>query len=150
MTGKSSQKVHTAEERHRQGFNCAQAVLSTLAEAQGLDRATALKIASPFGGGIGRSGETCGAVTGALMALGVQEGFSEPDPQAKDRIYARTREFLSRFRERYGALACKALIGVDLSTPEGLSQARQQDVFATQCNHYITGAIEIAEEMFNE
>jgi C_GCAxxG_C_C family probable redox protein len=134
---------------HLQGFNCSQAVFSTLAEPLGLNPSLALKIASPFGGGIGRTGETCGAVTGALMALGLRWGFSKPDPQAKERVYALTREYMRRFQERHGALACKELIGVDLSTPEGLQKAREQEIFKTKCTQYITGAIEIAEAMLD-
>jgi C_GCAxxG_C_C family probable redox protein len=147
MNEQLSQMIETAEILHQQSFNCSQVVFTTLAEPLGLDRSLSLKIASPFGGGIGRTGETCGAVTGALMALGFQEGFFEPDRQAKDRVYALAREFMHRFQERYGALACKALIGVDLSTPEGVEKARQQAVFTTLCSGFISGAIEIAAEM---
>jgi len=150
MKDQPSRSAQNAEDLHLQGFNCSQAVFSTLAEPLGLDRSLALKIASPFGGGIGRTGETCGAVSGALMALGLQSGYSQPDPQAKDRVYTLTREFLRRFKERFGEVACKALIGVDLSTPEGLQKAREQDVFKTKCSHFIAGAVEIAEQMLSE
>jgi len=147
MKDQPARLSQTAETLHLQGFNCSQAVFSTLAEPLGFDRSLALKIASPFGGGIGRTGETCGAVSGALMALGLQSGYSEPDPQAKERVYALAREYMHRFQERYGSVACKALIGVDLSTPEGLQKAREQDVFKTKCSQFIAGAVEIAEEM---
>ena len=143
-----SQRIEAAEMLHQKGFNCSQAVFATLAESMGMDRTLALKIASPFGGGIGHTGETCGAVTGALMALGLAEGISEPDRQAKEQVYARTREFLDRFRERYGAVACRVLIGVDISTPEGMQQARERDVFSSRCGGFIRGAIELADEMF--
>jgi C_GCAxxG_C_C family probable redox protein len=136
-----------AEALHLQGFNCSQAVFVTLAQQLGFDRSLALKIASLFGGGIGRSGETCGAVSGALMALGLRIGFNEPDPQAKERGYALAREFMRRFQQRHGALACKALLGVDLSTPEGLQKAREQAVFTNKCSQFIAGAVEIAEDM---
>lgn len=150
MDKKPSPATILAEKRHLQGFNCSQAVFSTLAEPLGLDPALALKIASPFGGGIGRTGETCGAVSGALMALGLSLGFSEPDPQAKERVYARTREFLGRFQEKHGAVGCKALIGIDIGTPEGMQEARRQNVFATQCLQFIADAVEIAEDMMAE
>jgi C_GCAxxG_C_C family probable redox protein len=147
MSEQHTRMDETAEILHQQGFNCSQVVFTTLAEPLGLDRSLSLRIASPFGGGIGRTGETCGAVTGALMALGYQKGFFEPDRQAKDRMYALAREFMRRFREQYGALACKALIGVDLSTPEGVEKARQQGVFTNLCSRFISGAIKIAAEM---
>ena len=98
MKDQPARLSQTAETLHLQGFNCSQAVFSTLAEPLGFDRSLALKIASPFGGGIGRTGETCGAVSGALMALGLQSGYSEPDPQAKERVYALAREYMHRFR----------------------------------------------------
>ena len=150
MNEQLSPKATTAEKLHLEGFNCSQAVFTALSEPLGFDRALALKIASPFGGGIGRTGETCGAVSGALMALGYHFGFSQPDPQAKDRVYALAREFMRRFNEQHGALDCKALIGIDLSTPEGLQKAREKDVFATKCLQFIAGAVAIAEEMLTE
>jgi len=146
----SKAKVPTpeiAENLHLRGYNCSQAVFSTLAEPMGLDRTLALKIASPFGGGIGRTGETCGAVSGALMALGLQMGFSEPSPLAKEQVYALAREFMHRFQGQYGALSCKALIGIDLNSPEGLQKAREQDIFKTRCSQFIAGAVKIAEEL---
>ncbi len=150
MNNKPSPAAVTAEKLHLQGFNCSQAVFATLAEPLGFDRSQALKIASPFGGGIGRTGETCGAVTGALMALGLHTGFSEPDPQAKEQVYARAREFMQRFKEQQGELACRDLIGIDIGTPEGLQKARQQNVFTTKCLQFIASAVEIAEQMLAE
>ncbi len=150
MTEQLSSRAVIAEKLHLDGFNCSQAVFTALSEPLGLDRALALKIASPFGGGIGRTGETCGAVSGALMALGYHLGFSEPDPQAKERVYTLTREFMRRFCEQNGALDCKALLGIDLSTPEGLQEARDQGVFTSKCLQFIAGAVAIAEEMLGE
>jgi C_GCAxxG_C_C family probable redox protein len=149
MSENKASSTEIAVNLHLRGFNCSQAVFSTLASPLGLENSLALKIASPFGGGIGRTGETCGAISGALMALGLQKGFSEVDPQAKDRIYALAREFMRRFQERYGALDCKVLIGVDIGTPEGLQKARQQDIFSTRCSQFISGAVEIAEDMLS-
>jgi hypothetical protein len=62
--------VKTANNLHNAGFNCAQAVFAALAPEFGLDQATAVKIAATLGGGIARTGETCGAVTGALLTIG--------------------------------------------------------------------------------
>ncbi len=77
--------------RFKEGFNCSQAVFAALAADLGLEPDLALRIASPFGGGIGRTGQICGAATGGLMALGLRHGFSQTDDKAaKERIYART------------------------------------------------------------
>ena len=142
-----SQVVEIATSLHLSGFNCSQAVFASLAETLGFERAHALRIASPFGGGMGRSGGTCGAVTGALMALGIQYGFSEPDPKVKDQVYVLTREFMQRFQAKHGALACKDLIGLDLSTPDGSQKARELGVFKEKCSYFIIDAVEIAYDM---
>jgi C_GCAxxG_C_C family probable redox protein len=136
-----------ADQLHTAGFNCSQSVFAALAPELGLDQETALKIAAPFGGGISRMGETCGAVTGALMAIGLKEGFSEPDPAAKERIYQIGRQLLARFSELHASTRCRDLLGCDLSTPEGLAKARQRGVFKNQCPVYVKDAVQIASGM---
>jgi C_GCAxxG_C_C family probable redox protein len=126
-----------------EGFNCSQAVFSTY--AQGIDQETALKIASGFGGGMGRMGETCGAVTGAMMVLGLRFGADQPDREAKERVYARIREFADRFQARNGSTFCRDLLGCDISTPDGYEQAKI--LFPTVCPKYVRDACEILEEM---
>ena len=119
-------RIETAVSRFAEGFNCSQAVFSAYAE--GLETETALKIASGFGGGMGRMAETCGAVTGAMMVLGLRFGAASPDREAKELIYARIREFADRFKARNGSLDCRDLLGCDISTPEGLRD-RQESVY---------------------
>jgi C_GCAxxG_C_C family probable redox protein len=136
-----------ADQLHTAGFNCSQSVFAALAPELGLDQETALKIAGPFGGGISRMGETCGAVTGALMALGLKAGFSAPDPAAKERIYLLGHQLMARFSELHSSTLCRDLLGVDLSTPEGLAEAKERGLFKTQCPLYIKDAVQIASEM---
>jgi C_GCAxxG_C_C family probable redox protein len=144
---KIEDKVLLADQLHNAGFNCSQSALAALAPDLGLDQATALKISAAFGGGIARTGATCGAVTGALMAIGLKDGFATPDPAAKDRIYQLGRQFLARFKELHGSTLCCELLGCDLSTPEGMASAKDRDVFKTQCPRYIQDAVQIASEM---
>jgi len=132
---------------YQQGYNCSQAVYATFAERLGEDRATALKIASGFGGGIGRTGNVCGAVSGAIMALGLKHGFTEGSPQAKADMYARAQEFMNAFTAQYGALACRELLGYDISIPEEFEQLKQQNLFATRCVEFIRSAVNILEKM---
>ena len=92
-------------------FNCAQAVFGALAGDIGISAEAALKCAACFGGGM-RCGEVCGAVTGALMALGVRFGSAkENDPEGKAAAYQRSVPFLNRFREKHGTVLCKELLG---------------------------------------
>lgn len=127
-------------------FNCSQAVLSAFCDELGFDRPTALKIAAGFGGGIGRSGETCGAVTGSIMVIGLKKGMSSPDPlQANEITYALSAEFLKRFRELRGSTLCRDLLGCDISNNEALMEARKKKLFQTLCPKYIEDAVDILE-----
>jgi C_GCAxxG_C_C family probable redox protein len=140
-------QIETAVSRFADGFNCSQAVLSTYADDLGLDEETALRIAAGFGGGMGRMGETCGAVTGAMMVLGLKFGNTSPSREAKDQMYARIREFAERFKTRNGSLACRDLLGCDISTAEGHKAAAERGLFTTVCPKLVRDAAEILEEM---
>jgi C_GCAxxG_C_C family probable redox protein len=134
---------------HDQGYNCSQSVFGALATELGLEQATALKIAAPLGGGIGRTGQTCGAVTGALLALGLVYGNASPDSAAKDRNYEIARQFMARFAAKNGSVRCSELLGADISTPEGVADARARGLFKAVCGGYIQDAVEMAYEMIN-
>ena len=140
-------RIETVLSRFAGGFNCSQAVFSAYADDFGLDEATALKIASGFGGGMGRMAETCGAVTGAMMVLGLRFDGATPDREAKERVYAKIREFTNRFKARNAALLCQDLLTCDISTPEGLEAAKGKNLFTTMCPKYVQDAAEILEEM---
>lgn len=134
--------------RFRQNFNCAQSVLVAFAPQMGLDESQALKIASPFGGGVARRGQICGAVTGALMALGLAQGADTP--AGKEDAYLLGQEFLQRFESRHATILCRELLDCDISTPEGRQQARERGVFTTQCPLFVRHAAEIVQAMLSE
>jgi C_GCAxxG_C_C family probable redox protein len=136
--------------RFREGFNCSQSTLAAFAEELGVPLEAALRIAAPFGGGIGRQGEVCGAASGALMALGLRFGEASGDKAAKERTYAVAAEFTKRFEARCGALRCRDLIQADMTTPEGLADARGRKVFATDCPRFVAAAAEIAEDLMRD
>jgi C_GCAxxG_C_C family probable redox protein len=123
--------LHSATDRFAQGFNCAQAIFAAFSAKLGVSSELALRVAAPFGAGMGRAGEVCGALTGALMVLGLE--YARVRPEYKDEIYAITREFLGQFRQRHGATLCRELVGYDISTPEGLQAARENKAFAKVC-----------------
>ncbi len=132
------------------GHNCAQAVLSVFAPEAGLDRASAMKVACSFGGGMGRQGETCGAVTGALMAIGMNLASAEVDDAAKGRTYAAVRQFFAEFRKRHGSVVCHDLLGCNIGTEEGIAQAKATGVFKTRCPGFVTDAVQIVEGLLKE
>jgi C_GCAxxG_C_C family probable redox protein len=132
------------------GFTCSQAILAAFSARYGLDEATALKVSCAYGGGIARSGETCGAVSGALMVIGLAHGKAAlGDDAAKERTYALTREFWKRFRARQGSLVCNELIGVDIGTPEGARSASESGVFREKCPVLVRCAAEILGELLD-
>jgi len=141
-------KVDQAVSYFKQGFLCSQAILATYGEPLGLDRNTALKIAEGFGGGMASMGETCGAVTGAFMVIGLKHGRTEAqDREARHRTHELVREFTSRFASRNASIVCRNLLGCDINTPEGTAMAREKGLFTTVCPKLVGDAAEILEEL---
>ncbi len=139
-----------AKSRFDEGFNCSQAVFSACAEQLGLDQDTALKVAAGFGGGMGRMALTCGALTGAFMAIGLKYGAtSGTDQQTKTRAYGLILECAEKFQTRNGSLNCRELLAYDLSTPEGHQAITEQGLFRKVCPRLVQDAAEIAGEIIN-
>lgn len=129
------------------GFNCSQTVFSLSAPELGLDEKTALKIASGFGGGMACA-ETCGAVTGSYMVIGMKHGHASNDPAEKANTKKLIKEFNQKFKAVHGSLICKELTGYDISTPEGAEAATNEKVFTKKCPEFLKTACQILEESF--
>ena len=130
------------------GFNCSQSVLAAYAEQFGLTEELALKVAGGFGGGMGRMGETCGAVTGAIMVIGLKFASTTPgDMQGKENAYAVVREFVHRFKGRNVTVLCRELLDCDISTPEGMKRAQQEKLIKKCCPKLIQDAVEILDQL---
>ena len=143
-------EVDRAVARFAQGSNCAQAVLWAYAPHFGLAPEVAMRLAAPFGGGMARMGETCGAVTGAFMVIGLQLGnTTAEDQESKERTYQLVREFVRRFAARHGSIKCRELLGCDLSTPEGWQRAREQGLFTTRCREFVRDSAQIVAELLS-
>ena len=109
----------TAGELFLGGVNCAQAVFLAFSDVTGIDRKLAAKIASPFGGGIGRMREVCGAVSGMLMVLGVLYGYEEnaEDDAQKKQLYKDVQALAGKFREECGSIICREILKNPPSDP---------------------------------
>lgn len=130
------------------GFNCSQAVFSAFCEELGLDKDTALKIATSFGGGMGRMGLTCGAVTGAFMVIGLKHGMYIPgDSASKEKTYALVKTFTDTFKALHGSICCRDLLGCDISTPEGGSYAKENGLYHSLCPRFVHDAASIVEDL---
>ena len=130
------------------GFNCSQAVFASIAGDMGIPEEKALMISSGFGGGMGRMSLTCGAVTGAFMALGLREGnYSGETRESKEKIYRLVREFGDAFAAIHGSIECRQLLGFDISTPDGFKEAADSGIFRDRCPRFVHSAVEIIEKM---
>lgn len=98
------------------GYNCAQSVLLTLFEYWNGENELIPKIATAFGGGIGRCGSVCGALTGGVMALGVKYGTSEPSLEKRLKAYEIAQKFYKQFEKQNGSVLCRELIGYTFQT----------------------------------
>ena len=136
----------SAVELFSAGYNCAQAAFVATAPEFGMDEASAIKVSAAFGGGIARSGNICGALSGALMALGLKRAPVETSPEIKAAVYARAQKLIAAFSERCGAVDCRDLSGCDLSTPEGAARFASRNVHKTVCENLVRTAIALVAE----
>ena len=147
-----SEKTRHATERFRSGFNCSQSVLSAFAEDFGLSKDSCLRLASPFGSGIARMQETCGAVTGALMAIGLKYGKGENGSEDdKALAYKHSLFLINEFKSRNKTICCRQLLDEHyMNSPEGMAKIMELDLYYTHCLKYIQDAVEITEAVLSD
>jgi C_GCAxxG_C_C family probable redox protein len=132
----------------RSGFTCSSAVFSAFSEELGLDQVQAKKIACGFGAGISRTGNICGAVSGAIMVIGLKHGKTmQGDDAATEKTRTRVREFIREFSELHGSINCPELLGYNLSNPAEFEQARDSTLFFTKCPELVKDAVIILEKI---
>ena len=135
-----------------EGYNCAQAVFCAFDDLTGLDRETSARLASSFGGGMGRMREVCGTVSGALLVLGLVCGYSDPeDIKAKKDHYHLVQEFARRFKELNGSIICRELLEGVRTTPGKDPEARTPEYYAARpCTRHAGEAAQIVDELLRE
>ena len=136
------------QELFMQGYDCSQVVLAHYAEKLGVSEELANKVSACFGGGM-LEAKTCGAFTGALMAIGLKYGHFDSDNlmAQKDVMMAKSAEFRQKFAEKFGTNNCKELVGYDVSTPEGFEQAISSGRMMGFCPTVVAAVIEILDEV---
>jgi C_GCAxxG_C_C family probable redox protein len=140
--------IENAVQYFTQGYSCSQSILLAYAAQLGIDEDEAARVAAGFGGGMGRLGLTCGAVTGGIMALGLRYGSgSAEDKAAKEAVYTLVRRFSARFASVNGSTDCSVLLDCDISTPQGMESARDQNLFKTRCPELVRGSAAILAEL---
>ena len=140
-------KEDQAVELFKNGYNCAQAVLGVFCEESGLDMKTAMKLANGFGGGV-RCGEVCGAVSGSIIAIGLKCGFYiEKDFAQKSYCNEKSYEFIEKFKEEYGSILCRDLLGVDIQCPSDHAKPEAKEAFEIICPKLVANAVCLINNM---
>ncbi|MBQ7782753.1 MAG: C_GCAxxG_C_C family protein [Oscillospiraceae bacterium] len=143
-------KAEKALKLFSNNFNCSQAVLTAFAPDFGLDEKLALMLGTQFGGGA-RNGEMCGAVSGALMVLGLKYGhYQSENNEQKAQAYAIASDYTKRFREVNGSIVCRELLGYDLTKPDDMACIKEKNLFGEICPKMIKSAVEVLEDIFAE
>jgi len=131
----------------KSGYNCAQAVFSSYAGRLGLDEDLCLKLATGFGGGMARSQEVCGAVTGGILVIGASMGRGTAEgKEQQELVYGKVREFMEAFAQEAGSIHCLDLLGgCDLRSPEGRSSF-VADGLVERCHACIARAMRLLDQ----
>lgn len=135
-----------------EGYNCAQCMMLAYEDMLTIDLDTALKIASPFGGGMGRLREVCGSVSGMFMVLGFVKGYNEPgNYEGKKELYEHVQELARRYEEANGSIICRDLLGLNVKKEEATPEKRTEEYYKKRpCAEKIGSAAEILEQYLNE
>ena len=131
-----------------EGYNCAQAVTLAFAEEMGVEKEIAAKMASSFGGGLGRLREVCGCVSGMALAAGALYGYSDPKAkEEKAEHYALIQKLANEFKERNGSIICRELLAGINNNTNPVPEERTENYYKKRpCAELAYIAAEILEE----
>lgn len=138
-----------AVENFLSGCNCAQAIVKAFSDYSEAETDILLKLAQPFGGGIVRSGNICGAVSGALMSIGLKY-TNLADPESKAMVVTLGNKFLTEFINQNKSIYCKDLLGEDISTDEGHTAIKELGLRDKICKNLIFSSSEILNRILLE
>lgn len=147
------QRIRRAEELFMQGYNCAQAVTAAFADIYGYTEEQALKLSAGFGGGIGRTRQTCGAACGMVLLAGMDCGSANAgDREGKSENYRVVQELLNRFKEQHGTLICSELLKLKRDTPLSYEASeRTAEYYSTRpCVNQVVSAAKIFADYIEE
>ncbi|OFX18770.1 MAG: hypothetical protein A2041_12780 [Bacteroidetes bacterium GWA2_31_9b] len=133
-------------------FNCAQSVITSFSPELGLSEDDCLKVSCAFGAGMGKQQHTCGAVSGALMVIGLKFGKARNDSDSKkENTYKKAAEFLDSFKVRNGTISCKDLLqGLDMNIEQDEIKIHELELFETVCEKAVKDAVELTETLLSQ
>lgn len=137
-----------ARANFRAGYNCSQSIVLAFGDVTGLDDIMAAKLASSFGGGMGRLREVCGAVSGIFMVLGLLEGYSNPQDQAaKAEHYRKIQLLAAEFTAKHNSIVCRELLGLKVKKEVPEPEQRTEAYYKKRpCEEIIGDAARILDE----
>ncbi len=137
-----------AGELFEKGYNCSQSVFAAFCDETGLTNDTALKIASSFGGGMGRLREVCGAVTGMFMVVGMKYGYTDAsDKRAKTEHYRLIQDLAKQFEKENGSIICRELLGISIKHDNPIPETRNENYYKKRpCTEIVEQAARILDE----
>ena len=147
-----NKREELARQAFKEGYNCSQAMVAAFSDLMEMDKKTALRLASSFGGGMGRMREVCGGVSGMFMAIGLFFGYDEPDGvQAKKELYSYVRALADKFKESEGSIICRELLaGVKTQPGPDPEPRNTADYKKRPCPELVAYAAQLTEDFLNE
>ncbi len=143
-----SEVVNQAQTNTEKGFLCSESVLKALSKALNIESEIIPRIATGFGAGIGRHGEICGALSGAIMGLSLHFGRDLPSETPEETSpYEFSQTMMNLFVARFGHIRCSDLLGLDISSEEGLQVYRKQNCWETKCRDFVREATGLAYDL---
>ena len=144
MTSRIDEVVDLFDER----YACGEAILMAFGPSFGLDRELCQRLALPLAGGMGHLAKTCGAVTGAMLVLGLHSTATLPDEmEPRVQTLGAVQQLVAEFTKRHGTMECATLLGVDISTEEGYAAFANSDLINTHCGCYVKEIAEMLEQI---
>jgi len=144
-------KADAAHRTFLKRFTCSASVFSAFSGDLGLNPDIAMKVACGFGAGIAKTGNICGAVSGAIMVIGLAYGkAAEGDDAATEKTRALVRQFIAEFSRKNGSVNCTDLLGYDLSELSEYEAAQKSGIFINRCPLLVRDAAEILERLLNQ
>ena len=141
-----------AMDNFMKGYNCAQSIMLAFEDLIPVDKSLLSKMASSFGGGMGRLREVCGAVSGMFMVAGFMYGYDGPETgEVKAEHYARIQELAHKFEEKHGSIVCREMLGLNVRHDTPTPEARTNEYYKKlPCSEIIGDAAEILEQYIKE
>ncbi len=142
--------IRAAESYTAKGFLCSEAVLLALGESMGVESELIPRIATGFAAGVARTGNVCGALSGAVMGLGLRYGRDAPKTEPSRKPYWYSRRLAEAFEEAYGSVTCPGVLGLDVDDPDDYRRYTEKDMWATKCREIIKTSTGLAYDILQD